>query len=112
VLAAPGFDVSRLRAAAGGAQVLTGAARGAAEYPELERTRTVLIPVTAAFGGLAMFIAIFRGRGTSEQRLALMSMFEVVCTDVRSSLHRTKWKVRHCRWYDLAGLKVRHAGRF
>ena len=59
VLAAPGFDVSRLRAAVGGAQVLTGAARGAAEYPELERTRTALIPVTAAFGGLSMFIAIF-----------------------------------------------------
>src|SRR6516165_3255019 len=59
VLAGPGFDVSRLRAAAGGAQVLTGGARGAAEYPELERTRTVMIPVTAAFGGLAMFIAIF-----------------------------------------------------
>jgi putative ABC transport system permease protein len=59
VLAAPGFDVTRLRAAAGGAQVLTGAARGTAEYPELEQTRTALIPVTAAFGGLAMFIAIF-----------------------------------------------------
>jgi putative ABC transport system permease protein len=59
VLAAPGFDVSRLNAAAGGAQVLTGDARGAAEYPELELTRTVLIPVTAAFGGLAVFIAIF-----------------------------------------------------
>jgi putative ABC transport system permease protein len=59
VLADPGFDISRLRAAAGGAQVLTGAARGAAEYPELERTRTVLIPVTAAFGGLSMFIAMF-----------------------------------------------------
>ena len=59
VLAVPGFDVSRLQAAAGGAQVLTGGARGAAEYPELERTRTVLIPVTAAFGGLAMFIAMF-----------------------------------------------------
>ena len=59
VLAAPGFDAGRLRAAAGGAQVLTGSARGAAEYPELERTRTTLIPVTAAFGGLAMFIAIF-----------------------------------------------------
>ena len=59
VLAVPGFDVARLRAAAGGAQVVTGAARGAAEYPELERNRTVLIPVTAAFGGLAMFIAIF-----------------------------------------------------
>jgi len=59
VLADPGFDISRLRAAAGGAQALTGAARGAAEYPELERTRAVLIPVTAAFGGLAMFIAMF-----------------------------------------------------
>ena len=41
VLAAPGFDVSRLSAAAGGAQVLTGGARGAAEYPELELTRTI-----------------------------------------------------------------------
>src|SRR5262249_3739729 len=30
-----------------------------ADYPELERTRTILIPVTAAFGGLAMFIATF-----------------------------------------------------
>jgi putative ABC transport system permease protein len=59
VLADPGFDVGRLRAAAGDAQVLTGGARGAAEYPELERTRATLIPVTAAFGGLAMFIAIF-----------------------------------------------------
>src|SRR6516164_3151944 len=59
VLAAPGFDAGRLRAAAYGAQVLTGGARGAAEYPELERTRTTMIPVTAAFGGLAMFIAIF-----------------------------------------------------
>ena len=59
VLAAPGFDAGRLRAAAGGAQVLTGDARGAAEYPELELSRTTMIPVTAAFGGLAMFIAIF-----------------------------------------------------
>ena len=59
VLAAPGFDAGRLRAAADGAQVLTGGARGAAEYPELELSRTTLIPVTAAFGGLAMFIAIF-----------------------------------------------------
>ena len=39
--------------------MLTGGARGAAEYPELELTRTILIPVTAAFGGLAVFIAIF-----------------------------------------------------
>jgi putative ABC transport system permease protein len=59
VLAAPGFDASRLRAAGGGAEVLTGDARGRAEYPELLQTRTELIAVTAAFGGLALFIAIF-----------------------------------------------------
>ena len=59
VLAGHGLDLSRLRAVAGGAQVLTGAARGAAEYPALEAARTTLIPVTAAFGGLAMFIAMF-----------------------------------------------------
>jgi putative ABC transport system permease protein len=57
VLAAHGFDASRLRAA--GAQVLTGDARGQAEHPELQQTRTTLIPVTAAFGGLAVFIAMF-----------------------------------------------------
>ncbi|HXC82352.1 MAG TPA: ABC transporter permease [Trebonia sp.] len=59
VIAAPGFDLSRLSAVAGGAQVLTGSARGAAEYPEFERDRQALIPVTAAFGGLSMFIAVF-----------------------------------------------------
>ena len=61
VLGAPGFDVSRLRpaVAGAGAEVLTGAARGRAEYPELQKTRTTLIPVTAAFGGLALFIAMF-----------------------------------------------------
>src|SRR6476661_1462344 len=59
VLGAPGVDVSRLRAVAGGAQVLTGDGRGRAEYPELQKTRTTLIPVTAAFGGLALFIAMF-----------------------------------------------------
>ena len=64
VLAAPGFDAARLRAAAGGAVVLTGRRTRPAEYPELERTRTTLIPVTAAFGGLAMFIAIFVVAGT------------------------------------------------
>jgi putative ABC transport system permease protein len=79
VLAGPGFDVARLRAAAGGAQVLTGGGRGAAEFPELERARTTLIPVTAAFGGLAMFIAIFVVAGTlglsiqqREREIALM----------------------------------------
>src|SRR5690349_11374520 len=79
VLTGPGFDVARLRATAGGAQVLTGGARGAAEYPELERSRTTLIPVIAAFGGLAMFIAIFVVAGTlglsiqqREREIALM----------------------------------------
>src|SRR5215471_14830968 len=59
VLAAPGFDITRLRAAASGAQVLTGDARGQGEYPELQGTRQTLILVTAAFGGLALFIAMF-----------------------------------------------------
>jgi putative ABC transport system permease protein len=59
VLAAPGFDTSRLRAASGGARVLTGDSRGRGEYPELLQTRTELIAVTASFGGLALFIAIF-----------------------------------------------------
>src|SRR5215211_2533951 len=59
VLAAPGFDPARLHAAAGGAKVLTGDERGRAEYPELLRTRTELIAVTASFGGMALFIALF-----------------------------------------------------
>jgi putative ABC transport system permease protein len=64
VLAAPGFDASRLRAASGGAVVLTGDARGRGEYPELQEARTTLIAVTAAFGGMALFIAIFVVAGT------------------------------------------------
>ncbi|HEY1508760.1 MAG TPA: FtsX-like permease family protein [Solirubrobacteraceae bacterium] len=59
VLGDRGLDVSRLSAVAGGAEVLTGDARGRGEYPELQQTRTTLIPVTAAFGGLALFIAMF-----------------------------------------------------
>src|SRR5829696_4334988 len=59
VLAVPGFDASRLRAASRGAAVVTGDARGKAEYPELQQARTTLIAVTASFGGLALFIAIF-----------------------------------------------------
>ena len=39
--------------------MLTGDARGKAEYPELQQARTTLIAVTASFGGLALFIAIF-----------------------------------------------------
>jgi putative ABC transport system permease protein len=64
VLTAPGFDASRLRSAAQGAVVLTGAARGRAESPELQEAKTKLIAVTASFGGLALFIAIFVVAGT------------------------------------------------
>ena len=59
VLAAPGFDAARLRAASSGAAVLTGDARGKAEHPERQQARTTLIAVTASFGGLALFIALF-----------------------------------------------------
>ncbi len=59
VLARPGFDPSRVRAVAAGAEVLTGNERGRAEYPELQQIRTTLIPVSAAFAGLAIFIAMF-----------------------------------------------------
>jgi putative ABC transport system permease protein len=59
VLAGPGFDAAHLHAAAGRAAVLTGGARGGAESPELQETRTTLIAVAASFGGLALFIAIF-----------------------------------------------------
>jgi putative ABC transport system permease protein len=59
VLAGPGFDASRLRAAAHGAAVYAGDARGKAEHPELLAAKTTLIAVTASFGGLALFIAIF-----------------------------------------------------
>jgi putative ABC transport system permease protein len=59
VLAAPGFDTSRLTRTAGAATVLTGDARGRGEYPELEQGRTKLIAVAASFGGLALFISLF-----------------------------------------------------
>jgi len=64
VLAGSALDPSRLRAAAPGLVVLTGNARGRGEYPELQQTRTTLIPVTAAFAGLAVFIAMFVVAGT------------------------------------------------
>jgi putative ABC transport system permease protein len=60
VLPGPGFDPARLHAAADrGAVVLTGDARGKAEHPDLQEARVTLIAVTASFGGLALFIAIF-----------------------------------------------------
>ena len=64
VLAAPGFDASRLQGAAGDAVVLTADQRGRGESPELEETHTRLIAVSASFGGLALFIALFVVAGT------------------------------------------------
>src|SRR3954452_25588755 len=59
VLPARGFDVSQVRAASGSAAVLAGDARGKAEHPEQQEARVTLIAVTASFGGMALFIAIF-----------------------------------------------------
>jgi putative ABC transport system permease protein len=60
VLAGRDLDPARLRAAAGpGAVVLTGGARGKAESPDAQEGRITLIAVTASFGGLALFVAIF-----------------------------------------------------
>jgi putative ABC transport system permease protein len=64
VLAGPGFDTERLRAVARGALVLTGAARGKAEVPELQAGRTRLIAVTASFAGIGIFVALFVVAGT------------------------------------------------
>src|SRR3954452_7462652 len=64
ILGGRGLDLGRLRAAAGDAAVLTGAARGNAESPSVQIGRTQLIAVAASFGGLGMFIAIFVVAGT------------------------------------------------
>jgi putative ABC transport system permease protein len=64
VLAGPGFDASRLHAAASGAAVLTGDERGQAESPSLQEAHTKLIAVAASFGGLALFLAVFVIAGT------------------------------------------------
>jgi putative ABC transport system permease protein len=79
VLAGPGFDLNRLRAAAPGAAVLTGDARGRAEFPELQEGRTRLIAVSASFAGVGIFLALFVVIGTMalsiqqrEQEIALL----------------------------------------
>src|SRR3954467_1854247 len=59
VLAGPGFDAARLKAVSGRAAVFTGTDRGKAESPDRQEARTTLIAVTASFGGVALFIAIF-----------------------------------------------------
>src|SRR4051794_23554345 len=87
VLAAPGFDPARLPAAADGAVVLSGRARGRAEYPELQDARTTLIAVTASFGGLALFIAMFVVSSTMglsiQQRVREIALLRAVAATPR-----------------------------
>jgi putative ABC transport system permease protein len=90
VLGGPGFDASRLRAAAGGAAVLTGDARGRAEHPESGDARTRLIAVAASIGGLALFIAVFVVAGTMslsiqqrEREIALLRAVAATPSQIR-----------------------------
>src|SRR4051812_9217150 len=79
VLAGAGFNLNRVRRVARGAVVVTGPARGRAEFPELQEGRTRLIAVAASFGGLGIFVALFVVAGTMalsvqqrEQEMALL----------------------------------------
>ena len=96
VLAGPGFDASRLRAVAGGAQVLTGDARGKAEHPELQQARITLIPVTAAFAGLALFIAMFVVTSTMglsiQQREREIALLRAVAATPRQIRRMIGWE--------------------
>jgi putative ABC transport system permease protein len=96
VLAGPGFDAARLHAAAGGARVLTGDARGEAEHPELKAARMTLIPVTAAFAGLALFIAMFVVTGTLglsiQQREREIALLRAVAATPRQIRRMIGWE--------------------
>ena len=96
MLAGPGFDASRLRAVAGGAQVLTGDARGKAEHPELQQARMTLIPVTAAFAGLALFIAMFVVTSTMglsiQQREREIALLRAVAATPRQIRRMIGWE--------------------
>src|SRR5215212_1043136 len=96
VLAGPGFDAARLRAVADGAQVLTGAARGKGEHPELQAARMTLIPVTAAFAGLALFIAMFVVTSTMglsiQQREREIALLRAVAATPRQIRRMIGWE--------------------
>jgi putative ABC transport system permease protein len=96
VLAGRGFDPARLDAAARGAEVLTGAARGKAEHPELNQARTTLIPVTAAFGGLALFIAMFVVASTMglsiQQREREIALLRAIAATPRQIRRMIAWE--------------------
>jgi putative ABC transport system permease protein len=96
VLAGPGFDLSRLQQPAHGATVLTGNARGQAEYPQIQRTRTTLIPVTAAFGGMALFVAMFVVASTMglsiQQREDEIALLRAVAATPRQIRRMIAWE--------------------
>src|SRR3954467_1684954 len=96
VLAGAGFEASRLHAVAGGAQVLTGDARGNAEHPELQQARITLIPVTAAFAGLALFIALFVVTSTMglsiQQREREIALLRAVAATPRQIRRMIGWE--------------------
>jgi putative ABC transport system permease protein len=96
VLGGPGFDASRIRAAAGGAAVLTGDARGRAEHPEVGDARTRLIAVAASFGGLALFIAVFVVAGTMslsiQQREREIALLRAVAATPRQIRRMIAWE--------------------
>src|SRR3954449_10617656 len=96
VLAGAGFDAARLRAVADGAQVLTGAARGKGEHPELQAARMTLIPVTAAFAGLALFIAMFVVTSTMglsiQQREREIALLRAVAATPRQIRRMIGWE--------------------
>src|SRR3954463_1993078 len=96
VLAGAGFDASRLRAVARGEQVVTGAARGKAEHPELQQARIALIPVTAAFAGLALFIALFVVTSTMglsiQQREREIALLRAIAATPRQIRRMISWE--------------------
>jgi putative ABC transport system permease protein len=96
VLPGPGFNVSQVRAAGAGDSVFTGAARGRAEYPDLQQSRTTLIPVTAAFGGLALFIAMFVVASTMglsiQQREREIALLRAVAATPRQIRRMIAWE--------------------
>jgi putative ABC transport system permease protein len=90
VIAGPGFDAERLRAALPGTRVLTGAARGKGEFPALEEGKTRLIAVSASFAGLGIFVALFVVASTMalsiqqrEQEIALLRAVAATPRQVR-----------------------------
>jgi putative ABC transport system permease protein len=79
VLAGAGFDAARLQSVAGNADVLTGSARGRAEFPEQQGGKIRLVAVAASFAGLGIFVALFVVMSTMalsiqqrEQEIALL----------------------------------------